>query len=180
MTPDAVVGDSGVSLLPLLPEHVDARYVSWLNDPQVTYFTEVTGVHAPDATRAYVQMSNQSAASAMWRIISDNDLHIGNIRLSNINQRHARADVALLIGDKDYWGRGVGTKVISMVSTYAFSDLKLEKLSAGLVAENVGSYQAFLKAGFDHEATLKDHAILDGVRHDVHLMCRFADSKIDA
>jgi [ribosomal protein S5]-alanine N-acetyltransferase len=172
--PEKVKGDKGISLLPLRPEHVGAEYVKWLNDPEAVRYTEVSGNHIVDTTKDYVLESNLSQRSAMWRICVDDDSHIGNIRLSNINLRHGRAEVALLVGRKEYWGKGIGTKAISLVSSYAFTKMGLDKLSAGMIVGNVGSFRAFLKAGYEHEATLKKHVISENAREDVFLVCKFA------
>ena len=44
--------------------------------------------------------------------IKTTDKHIGNIKLGPINWIHRYGDISLLIGDKDYWGKGIATEAI--------------------------------------------------------------------
>jgi [ribosomal protein S5]-alanine N-acetyltransferase len=175
MIPEVITGPGRLSLTPLLPEHVGTEYVLWLNDTELQRYTEVTGEHTPETTREYVSKSNSSENSAMWKINVAEEQHIGNIRLSNINYRHKRAEIALLIGNRNWWGKGIATEAIGLISEYAFSTLGIEKLSAGMIAPNMGSFRAFRKAGFQHESTLQKHAVLGHERENVFLVCKFAN-----
>jgi UDP-4-amino-4,6-dideoxy-N-acetyl-beta-L-altrosamine transaminase len=174
MRVDATPADGDVHLAPLLLEHVGAAYVEWLSDPEVTRFIEVWGPQTPDAVRAYVCAANESPTAAIWRIMVDGTRHVGNIRLSEIKPKHGRAEVALMIGERAYWGKGVGSRAIRLVSDYAFNVLGLHKLTAGVHATNVASRRAFERAGFNCEATLNRHAIHEGHQVDTLMMSRFA------
>jgi RimJ/RimL family protein N-acetyltransferase len=77
--------------------------------------------------------------------------HVGNLRIGAIDRHHRSATVALVIGDKTAWGQGIGSDAIATASTYAFTTLGLEKLTARVYASNTGSIRAFEKAGWRHE-----------------------------
>jgi ribosomal-protein-alanine N-acetyltransferase len=68
----------------------------------------------------------------------------------------------LIVGAKTAWGMGYGTEALRLVTRYAFDDLGLNKLYAGMYAENVGSVRAFLKAGYREIGILKKHVFYDG------------------
>ena len=68
---------------------------------------------------------------------------------------HGFADISLLIGEKEYWGKGIATQAIELISNFAFETLNLHKLKAGCYSENIGSKKAFEKVGFNLEGTLK-------------------------
>ena len=168
----------GIVLRPLLPEHVTAAYVGWLNDLEVIRFTEVDLGETADSTVRYVEEAMANPTVAMWRIVElAGGRHIGNIRLSGINRRHRHAEVALIIGNKDHWGRGVATVAIVLASRYGFIELCLHKLTAGIYEGNIGSYRAFEKAGYHLEATLKEHVLIEGTYCGVFKMARFADDR---
>jgi [ribosomal protein S5]-alanine N-acetyltransferase len=149
-----------VSISPLLAEHVNETYVSWLNDPEVTKYTETTGLNTLQSVRAYVETALSARNAVMWRILCDADHHVGNIRLSNLSTLHQRAEVALMIGDRNFWGQGLATSAIRLITDYGFDHLHLRKLSAGVVEPNRASSRAFEKAGYELEATLRDHTIV--------------------
>lgn len=47
-----------------------------------------------------------------------------------------------MIGDKNYWGRGIAADTISLISNYAFDELHLRKVFAGVYGNNIGSIKA--------------------------------------
>lgn len=167
-----VVG-SRVTLSPLLPEHVNTAYVSWLNDPETARYTEARYFRYDEpAVRRYVEDAVASDSAAIWRILADGR-HVGNLRLSGINRRHKRAEMAILVGE----GRrkGIGSEAIALATDYAFRSLGLEKLTAGIYAGNEASCRAFEKAGYRCDAVLRRHAVFEGRRIDVMQWVRFAE-----
>jgi len=53
------------------------------------------------------------------------------------------------VGRKEFWGKGVATKTISLRRDYASSEIGLQKLTAGCYSTNLGSAKAFKKWGFE-------------------------------
>jgi RimJ/RimL family protein N-acetyltransferase len=76
-------------------------------------------------------------------------IHVGNIKLGNINWTHSYGDIGLIIGQKDYFGLGIATESISLVTEFAFRHLGLHKVWCGIYKPNIGSIKAFQKAGFE-------------------------------
>ena len=58
------------------------------------------------------------------------DRHIGNVELTNISDHDAQCNI--LIGEKEFWGKGFATKAVQMVSEFAFSYLKLKTLNLSM------------------------------------------------
>ena len=144
-------------------EHISDRYIGWLNDPEVMAFTEARfQSHNRASAKRYISESVVDENCRLFRILIDDNRHVGNIRLSSIRWAHRRADVAIIIGEKDCWGMGIASSAIALVAEIAFRDLKLHKLSAGCYAINAGAIKSFQKAGFVVEAHLKDDVIVDG------------------
>ena len=79
--------------------------------------------------------------------------HIGNIKLGPIHWLHRRADLSLFIGERKYWGQGYASEAIALVRDWAFRELDLQKLNAGIYSGNHGSRRAFEKCGFELEGT---------------------------
>lgn len=55
-------------------------------------------------------------------------LPIGRIGYVEIDRRHRHAEIALLIGERDYWGRGYGTDAIIAYLGYLFHEVNLHKV----------------------------------------------------
>lgn len=174
MRHQVTLGDGPVRLDPLLPEHATDAYVAWLNDPAVTGKTEQRyQQHTVNSVRAYIESTLDAADALIWRITLDGR-HVGNIRLSQVNRHHARAMIALIIGESACRGRGVGSAAIDLLARHALSALGLHKVTAGIYSTNMASRRAFEKAGFHLEATFREHAREDGRFIDVWEMARFA------
>ena len=158
-----------VCLIPLLPQDVSDNYIKWLNDTTVTKFTEInSGHHTLETTRQYVSQTIGSSNAAIWQILTVTQKHIGNIRLSQLDLKHRRAQIALIIGEKQSHSKGFGSAAIEMLSLYAFEHFELHKLTAGIYETNGACINAFEKAGFHKEATRQKHAwddetFVDGV-----------------
>ncbi len=146
------------------PSDVNERYYRWMNDPEITRFLESR--FAPNAIenlRDYVAGKLGDRDNIFLAIVlKEEDRHIGNIKLGPIQWIHRLADIGLLIGEKDCWGKGYATEAIQLVSDYAFNVLNLHKVAAGCYGPNEGSARAFQKAGFVVEGVRKEQFYTNG------------------
>ena len=83
-----------------------------MNDPEVTRFLETRfAAQTEDGIRQYIESVLRDPAYLFLAIVlRDGDRHIGNIKMGPISRIHGSADVGLLIGEKDCWGRVMGRK----------------------------------------------------------------------
>ena len=143
--------DSLIYLRRLVPDDVTHEYVEWLNNPIVNQYLECRYVvHTIDSVREYVKcLASEDSNEIMYGIfMNSNDTHVGNIKIGPINQKHRHAAVGLLIGNPNYWGKGIATRAIKLVSDILAPQLLIRKLYAGCYSNNIGSYKAFIKAGW--------------------------------
>lgn len=138
---------------------VNKTYLSWMNDLVTTQYLESRFQKwTVKKLKDYLIEVNKNPDYVFFAIILiKNNKHIGNIKIGPINRVHKLADIGIIIGDKTCWGKGYGPEAIRLVSKYAFSKLKLNKLTAGMYANNIGSYKAFLKADFTKAGVYKKH-----------------------
>ena len=128
-----------------------------MRDDDVTRYLEVRFA-PPDAAalELFIKRMNDSTDNLLLGLFpsADAERHIGNIKLGPIDSRHAVAAIGVLIGDKDYWGRGFAAESVAAVAELGFSDFGLERVEAGFYADNVASQRAFKRAGFVEEGRL--------------------------
>jgi len=153
----------------LSAEDATARYLSWLSDIEVTRHLEVR--FSPPSTlenlARFIVATNNSGDTLMLGMFLRRDWrHIGNIKLGPINPHHGTAEIGLLIGDRDQWGKGYACEAIALLTDHAFAGLSLAKLTAGCYADNEGSRRAFLKAGYIQEGRRVAQWLVDGKRQD--------------
>ena len=156
----------------------NARYLGWLQDPQVNRYLETRFVTQTLAgIRGYVERANARTDEHLFGIVlKAGERHIGNLKLGPLRAPHSLADVSLFIGERDCWGQGYATEAIVAASRHAFEALGVRKLNAGIYAPNAGSTRAFIKAGYREEARRPGHYLLDGKPCDIlELGCTLQD-----
>ena len=153
-----------VSLKILTIEDVDENYAGWMNDEEITQFLESRGKsYSIEDLRNYVEKIKESKSDVLFGIFeNDNNMYIGNIKIGKIDSFHMHAEVGIMIGDKGCWGKGYGTEAIGLVLKYAFNELCLNKLTAGMYSENVGAFKSFVNNGFRKVGVFKEHVLFKG------------------
>ncbi|MFC1590916.1 GNAT family N-acetyltransferase [Thermodesulfobacteriota bacterium] len=162
--PDILLEGERLCLRPVVPDDANEAYCRWMNDPAVNQYLESRfSTHTLETLREYVEGRLGDADSPFFAIVlKEGDRHIGNIKLGPIDRTHRFADVGIIIGEQDCWGKGYAAEAIGLIVKYAFETLDLHKLTAGFYAPHVQSMQAFLKAGFVQEGVRKSHCYCDG------------------
>lgn len=161
-----VLSDENVSLRTLTPQMVTDAYVNWMNDYEVTKFTEQKFLtHTIEGVRDFVLTKLNSGTDVLFGVFY-NTKHIGNIKLGRINFDHQVSDISYFIGDKEFWGKGIATLIICSVVRIAFNDLGLVKVTAGSYCNNVASIKALEKNGFVLEGTRCKQIFFEGNRID--------------
>jgi ribosomal-protein-alanine N-acetyltransferase len=156
----------------LSPDDINQSYVEWMQDYETIEFLDSKWkVYTLDDLKSYVKHMNESPNDFLFGIflITDNR-YIGNIKIGSINQIHRFGDLGLLIGEKDCLGKGLGTESIELATKYAFEELNLNKLTAGMYINNIGSYKSFIKAGYREVGKLMKHKFIKGEYQDVILV----------
>jgi len=135
------------------------RYHEWLNDKEVVLYSDNQyKKFTKEDQIKYITSITNSKNTMLYGIFKEN-LHIGNIQISNIDSVNKRAEVSYLIGEKKYWGKGVASYAISEIINIARDKLKLNRLYAGVASQNIASAKALKKNGFSLEAIQKEHLI---------------------
>lgn len=101
----------------------------------------------------------------VFLIRADGD-RVGTIGLDHVHESWGSAIVGYWI-HPEHWGNGYCTDALRAVVRYAFDERRLAKLSADALVTNEGSRRVLEKAGFEHEATLREEAFVDGERVDL-------------
>ena len=57
--------------------------------------------------------------------------------------------MGMLIGDKNYWGKGIGTEALNLLVDWAFRNLEISKIDLGVLRDNKAAIRVYEKAGFN-------------------------------
>ena len=74
--------------------------------------------------------------------------HIGNCGYYNIDKIRKEAELGIMIGDREYWGKGYGSDVTLILLRYLFHDVGMERICLYTLEWNVRAQRCFEKCGF--------------------------------
>ncbi len=157
-----------VILRPLERTDLNERYLSWLNDPEVTRYTE-TGTFpstAEDLDNYYRSVSGSKQDVMLAVVDKKSGRHIGNVKLGPIHWVHRRATFGILIGEKEFWGKGVGLEATRLMVEYGFQRLNLHRIDLGVFADHEAAVRCYEQAGFKVEGRMREDLFLDGEYKD--------------
>lgn len=137
--------------------HASKEYLSWLLNESINQYLEVR--HADnnmESLKSYLNLISKSENEYLYGVFGNNK-HIGNIKIGPIHSLYKHADIGLIIGDENWWNKGVASESIFSMTKYCFDELGLEKVEAGCYESNVYSKRAFLTLGYEVEGFIRDH-----------------------
>lgn len=160
-----------VTLRPLGREHLE-KTRAWANDPDLMRLLgrerAVTEAEHGEWFERVVRGRDDCAYFAVEA--NEGGAHIGNVWLWDIDARHRRAELRIVIGEPGRTGRGAGTEAISLLCDYAFRRLGLHRVYAYVLAFNPRARRSFEKAGFVLEGTLREDRWAGDGYTDVYLL----------
>lgn len=147
-----------IYLRPLDREDLNERYLGWLNDPEVNRYLEsgIYPVTHDELEKFYEQVTVNHSQILLAIADKETDQHIGNVKLGPIDWIHRKATLGILIGDKQFWGRKIGTEATRLIVEYGFFRLNLRKIALGVYAEHEAAVHAYQKVGFQIEGRLRE------------------------
>lgn len=136
-------------------EDVTDSYLSWLNHPATRRFIISAGqTHTLQDLRAYVQ-SRVGRSDVLFLGIFEklSGRHIGNIKFEPIDDVEGYAVMGMLIGERNWQGRGVSSEVLD-AALRAICELRgVGEFVLGVEVENAAAVRAYEKNGFRIQET---------------------------
>ncbi|HEX8657811.1 MAG TPA: GNAT family protein [Hymenobacter sp.] len=153
-------------------EHV-ACFYDWLRDPEVIEYS----LSAFQAMKTTEQIDHWFAATLQEKnslnlgiYTEETNALIGYAGLSGISTTNHSGEYFIFIGEKAWWGKGVGTAVTKQVVRIAFTQLNLNRVMLTVSELNTGGLKAYTKAGFVVEGRLRQACCRQGLFHDKIVM----------
>ena len=153
------------------PEDVN-ELILYRNDPRVTGLLGgfSTGYSRQDL-RDWVER-HRTASREVLLVIADRDSNrcLGHVGLYNIDHRVRSAEFAILIGDRESWGKGIGQAVSRAMLRYGIEELNLHRIHLEVLATNERAIHLYTKLGFCSEGLLRHAQFRNGRYVDVMIM----------
>jgi len=161
-------------------EHSDlSRFVSWLNDPEVTeHLMLYIPMSLPQEEQWYEKTLNGPAEEQPLVIEIDTPegwTPIGNISLMHVDWRTRSAELGLFIGEKRYWNQRYGGEAIQVMLRHGFEGMNLNRIYLRVFETNPRAIRCYERVGFQHEGRLRQAHFLKGQYIDVLIMSVLRD-----
>lgn len=144
---------------------------SWVNDSFLNArMLRVLPVSSADQEKWYEDIVQDPSKIVFAIKTIDDEQHIGNTGLYHIDWTHRRAEFWILIGERDFWGQGIGSDVVALMQRYAFDNLNLNKLYVNVGMDNEAAIALYKKSHFVQEGIMKEHYYIEGKYVDIVTM----------
>jgi len=163
-----LIGNS-LYLRPLQEADADGDYVGWLNDPVVcAHNSHHIFPYNKNKALAFIESTQTATDKIVLAVcLKKNDLHIGNISLQQIDLVNRSAEFAILLGNRQYWGKGVGKEAGQLLLKHGFMELNLHRIGCGTSAENTGMQRLALSLGMQEEGRRRGASYKQGKHVDI-------------
>lgn len=153
-----------IYLRALTEADIEGNYSYWLNDNEIVQFNSHGRFpQTSEKLREYLKIVSNSNSMLVLAVIDNlTEKHIGNISLQSINWIDRNAEIAFLLGEKDFWGKGIMFDAGSVLIRHGFKTLNLHRIYCGTSSENIGMQKLALKLGMNEEGRRKDAIFKNG------------------
>jgi RimJ/RimL family protein N-acetyltransferase len=158
------------------PGHADLpTFVRWFNDQEVMRFLamDMWPMSMESEEKWFERIVEQKNRTLTIETLPSEGrpgVAIGNISLMDGDNRSQRAELGIVIGEKEYWSHGYGTDAIKTLLRYAFDELNYHRVFLRVYAANARAIRCYEKCGFRLEGRLREHVFRNGVWHDELMM----------
>jgi RimJ/RimL family protein N-acetyltransferase len=148
------------------------HFMEWVNDPEVTHTLILLRPIAEGLELEFLEraLANDNTRDVFFAFDGPDGTYAGNIGLHAIDWISRKAELGIVVGRKDLWGKGIGALAIKAALAYAFNDINLEKVYLRVFDHNERGIKLYKSLGFVQEGIMRRDAFKNGVYHDTIFM----------
>lgn len=154
------------------------RFVRWVNDPEVRQFLLMhRQLSRAQEERWFEEQLSRAdeliLAIEVWE--GEEWVLIGNLGLRRVDLKNRTATLGIVIGEKDFWGKGLGWEALRVLLRYALLELGLHRVELETFSFNVRALRRYESVGFKRVGVRRQAFFRDGAFHDLVLMDLLAE-----
>jgi RimJ/RimL family protein N-acetyltransferase len=155
---------------------INVSYLAWLNDSEVTRFSNQRFYeHTAASCAAYLASFEGSSNSFLLIEKVEDQLPIGTVTVYR-NTQHGTADIGLMVGDRRCWGQGYGLEAWQAVMGAVLAEVGIRKVTGGTARPNRAMVRIMEQSRMELEAVRVRQELIDGQPVDLLYYALFADS----
>jgi ribosomal-protein-alanine N-acetyltransferase len=164
-----------LQLRPFQPGDITEAYLNWLNDPTVTRFSNQRfRTHTVESSAAYLASFTGTHNSFLLITQRFDGRPIGTATVYRSPQ-HGTADIGLMVGDRQCWGRGYGRETWQVVLEALLREPGIRKVTGGTARPNKAMVRIMEQTGMELEAVRARQELIEGQPVDLLYYARFAE-----
>jgi [ribosomal protein S5]-alanine N-acetyltransferase len=170
----SVLEGEKVRLRPFTAADINARYIAWLNDPQVVRYSNQR-FRRHDQVSSEQYLKGFAGSDNLFVAITDKDGgELLGTMTAYVARLHGTVDVGLMVGERSTWGQGVGQDAWNTLCGWLLEpQVGLRKLTGGTARPNVAMVRIMERYGMQLEAVKREQEIIEGVPVDVLFYAHF-------
>lgn len=149
-------------------KHLTERYIGWLNNPVVVQYSDQRfKKHTRESGNAYLK-SFEGTPNYFFAVTVKNSTlgHIGTLT-AYIDPNHSVADIGILIGEIQAWGKGYATEAWTAVCDYLFRVIGIRKITGGTIEPNIPMLKLMDRVGMIPDGCRIRQCIWNGQEVDI-------------
>jgi len=152
----------------LLEEDIKGNYFNWFNDLEVCEYNSHHRFPVNEKELENYILNTYNRSNIVLAIIEKSTKkHIGNISIQNINFISRCAEFAIIIGEKNAWGKGYGKEAGKSIIEHAVNQLGIRRIYCGTHENNIGMQKLAISLGMKEEGRRKEAIFKNGEFKDI-------------
>lgn len=143
---------------------------NWRNDPEVIQFLGAN-FHfigpAVDSQWFDAYLASRSTAVRLAIVVSDLNLFVGIVNLTTIHAINRSAEFSIMLGDKEFWSKGIGHQATKQTLRHGFFNLNLHRIYLSVLSTNTRAIKLYKRLGFREEGMQIDAIFKEGTFCDL-------------
>lgn len=142
--------------------------VSWYRDREIARLTRYQARPMSQAeVERFFELRMLAPDALAYSIVELPDRRlVGFTTFSSLDGDNGSVLFHITIGERDAWGRGLGTEVTELMLGHAFERLGLHRVGLSVFSYNLRAIRAYEKAGFRIEGRQREAILRDGIYWD--------------
>lgn len=162
-----------VTLRSFEPTDLTAQYIAWLNDPQVVRWSNQRFArHDRASCERFLGSFDHGPNHFLSIRESASGLALGTAT-AYVSPHHGTADAGILLGERSFWGKGLGQDAWDTLIGWLSAQPTLRKISAGTLACNLPMLRLMERSGMALEGIRRRQEIVEGREEDILLYAKF-------
>lgn len=148
-------------------------FLRWMNDPEVRenllLFKPVSSMDEERWVDSLRDRTNELVL-AVEAEIDGTWIHVGNVGLHDMDTKNRTAELGIVLGEKEHWGKGLGPSACRTMVRFAFDEMNLHRLDLSVFEFNTRAVRCYEKVGFKREGVRREALFHLGRYHDIIVM----------